>query len=535
MSTILIVGSGASGVHLAQTLLERGRAVLMLDVGLERPAPALPKADFNGLKTRLDDPVAYFLGPSGEAVVFPTEGARYYGFPPSKDYVFASPPAFRAAASGFEPVISFAAGGLAEAWTGGVYPLNDGELVDFPFGFSTLAPHYATVVRRIGITATRDDLERYSPWFEDYQEPLETDPHSARLLERYARARPGLNKDLGFYLGRSRVAVLSRDLEDRNECNYLGRCLWGCPREALYAPSSTLKQLRRHPGFRYLPGLYVTHFTYDGDTVTGIAATAVADGTRHQFSADAYALAAGTLCSSKILLESIFQRTGRVLELGGLMDNRQMMIPFLNLGMLGQVVETHSYQFHQIALGITRGRSEEYVHGQISTLKAAAVHPVVQNLPFDLRSSLAIFRATHGALGVANVWLHDRRDARNVVTIRPRPNGEGTDLVIRYAADDDADRVAKTMRTVKRALWRLGCVVPPGMAKVLPHGASIHYAGTVPMSREHREFTCTPDCRSHDFSNLYFADGVSFPFLPAKNLTFTLMANAIRIGDALPN
>jgi choline dehydrogenase-like flavoprotein len=48
-----------------------------------------------------------------------------------------------------------------------------------------------------------------------------------------------------------------------------------------------------------------------------------------------------------------------------------------------------------------------------------------------------------------------------------------------------------------------------------------------------RRFACAPDCRSHDFRNLYFADGASFPFLPAKNLTFTLMANAIRVGTAI--
>jgi hypothetical protein len=53
------------------------------------------------------------------------------------------------------------------------------------------------------------------------------------------------------------------------------------------------------------------------------------------------------------------------------------------------------------------------------------------------------------------------------------------------------------------------------------------------MCTETKALTCTPDCRSKDLHNLYFADGVSFPFLPAKNLTFTLMANAIRVGKQL--
>ena len=62
-------------------------------------------------------------------------------------------------------------------------------------------------------------------------------------------------------------------------------------------------------------------------------------------------------------------------------------------------------------------------------------------------------------------------------------------------------------------------------------GASVHYAGTLPMTANSAPLTCTPECRSRDFKNLYFVDGTTFPFLPSKNLTFTLMANAVRVAE----
>jgi hypothetical protein len=62
----------------------------------------------------------------------------------------------------------------------------------------------------------------------------------------------------------------------------------------------------------------------------------------------------------------------------------------------------------------------------------------------------------------------------------------------------------------------LGCIVPPGMTTILPSGHSLHYEGTVPMQRRRRRFTCTPDCRSHDFRKLYFADGATCPFPPPR-------------------
>jgi len=63
-------------------------------------------------------------------------------------------------------------------------------------------------------------------------------------------------------------------------------------------------------------------------------------------------------------------------------------------------------------------------------------------------------------------------------------------------------------------------------------GASVHYAGTIPMQRDRAPHTTNPNGRSHDYPNLVLADGATFPFLPAKNLTFTLMANAVRIVRA---
>jgi choline dehydrogenase-like flavoprotein len=296
----------------------------------------------------------------------------------------------------------------------------------------------------------------------------------------------------------------------------------------------TLRALLPNPQFRYVPGMWVEHFTSQEGRVNGIVARAVTGGERVRFTADHYALAAGTLCSSRIVLDSIYQASGKVVELTGLMDNRQLMIPFLTLRMLGRAATTHAYQFHQLALGIEGVRPEEYVHGQMTALKAASVHPIVQSMPLDMRSALAVFRATHAALGVANVWLHDRRREENVLTIRPGGESGRSTLVIRYhPAPDDAARVGRALRTVKKALWKLGAIVPPGMTKVLPLGASIHYAGTLPMGREPRALTASPDCRSRDFANLILADGATFPFLPAKNLTYTLMANAVRVASTL--
>jgi choline dehydrogenase-like flavoprotein len=530
MNPIIVVGSGASGVHFALAALRKGRRVVMLDVGHTGQEVVRPDDSLNGLKQNLPDPVGYFLGPRYESLVLPGSTGESHAIPPSKDYVFRAPPEFQYEANGFSPLFSFAAGGLAEAWTGGCYPFNDRELRAFPFGYEELAPFYAKVSAQIGITGADDDLAAALPFHGGLMEPLELDDHSAFLLEAYKRRRSYLNEKLGCLMGRARVAALSRALGSRKRCGYLGRCLWGCPGGAFYTPSLTLAECLAFPGFRYHAGLYVDHFRMDNNGSVRSVVAYSAGGQTHEFPAGSLVLAAGTLCSAKIFLESMHREAGKALELRGVMDNRQILMPFVNLRMLGRRWSADSYQFHQVAMTVQPSDTGEYVLGLVTTLKTAMIHPLVPTLPFDLGTSVSAFRNVHSALGMVNINLPDHRRDENYVTldVSSRPHR----LIIHYRPESaEPERLKHTIATFRKVLWKLGCFAPSRTVHVRPMGASVHYAGTLPMTDKPTSLACSKHCQSHDVENLYFADGSTFPDLPAKNLTFTLMANATRIAE----
>lgn len=529
--TVTVVGSGASGVHFALTVLRKGGRVRMLDVGRRGQPHVLPAVSLDGLKSSLPDPTEYFLGRGYEAVHLPGVNEEYYGIPPSKEYVFDAPAGFDHTSRGFAPLFSFAGGGLAEAWTGGCYPLKPEETVDFPFAPNALAPHYSEVARRIGVSGDADDLVRFMPMHDHLQPPLRLDRHSEALVARYGRVKERMNRE-GVYLGRSRVATISQPLGQREPCNYSGRCLWGCPRGSLYTPSQTLRECLTYDTFEYVPGIEVTRLTLgEGGRVAGVVGTVLETGEERAFSADRVALAAGTLLSTRIFLATMRREAGRDVRLTGLMDNRQLLVPFVNLGMLGQAFSPDTYQYHLLGLGFEYPSAKDYVHGQITTLKTALVHPLVQRLPLQLGASTRIFRALHAALGLVNVNFRDtrREDSYIELTDDAQPR-----LRIGYTPDAaEPERIATALARVKRALRALNCIVPPGMVHVRPMGASVHYAGTLPMTADAAPFTTTPSCESRDIGNLLLVDGATFPFLPAKNLTFTLMANAVRIAEAV--
>jgi choline dehydrogenase-like flavoprotein len=535
MAKITVVGSGASGVHFALSALKKGHHVTMLDVGYGAPPPVNREDTFNRLKSSLGDPALYFLGKDFESVVPPDFDKEIYGFPPNKQYVFKHPPGFRETSTGFEPLFSFAAGGLAQAWTGGSYPFNENDIKTFPFSYKDLEPYYGEVSQRIGIIGVEDDLSQYFPLHKNLLSPIEFDGHSQLLVDRYQKKRGALTRKHNIFLGRSRVAVLSKDMGDRKACDYSGRCIWGCPTDSLYIPSLTLDECRGYANFTYIPNRRVNHFKYNNSSrITAVVAFEPGKTEPIEYDVDTLVLAAGTLCSSEIYLDSIYYRTGEILKLHGLMDNRQILLPFITLDMLGKTYNPDSYQYHQLAVGfeIETENGSDYVHGQVTTLKTALMQPVIQTMPLDWKTGVFLGRNLHSAMGVVNINYSDTRRQGNFVSIQPGENGGSPTLEIVYSPPpDEKKKIAVSLKRIKKFFKPLGVMVLLGQAHIRPMGASVHYSGTLPMSEEPRPRTLSPNCKSHDFDNLYIVDGTSFPFLPAKNLTFTLMANAARVAD----
>ena len=69
------------------------------------------------------------------------------------------------------------------------------------------------------------------------------------------------------------------------------------------------------------------------------------------------------------------------------------------------------------------------------------------------------------------------------------------------------------------------------MKKINPgQGSGIHYAGTLPFSDSNERFHLLRNGKLGNTQNIFVADGSGFNYLPAKGLTFSLMANAHRVA-----
>ena len=110
-------------------------------------------------------------------------------------------------------------------------------------------------------------------------------------------------------------------------------------------------------------------------------------------------------------------------------------------------------------------------------------------------------------------------------------SGSGKSVALRALEDAGYFCVDNLPPELLREFVRFGCIplrrIRPGYA------ASVHYGGTFPMTHSDKDLTVEPSCRLRGARSVYLVDGSVFPYLPAKGLTFTMMANANRIGTHL--
>jgi len=256
MKTI-VIGAGVSGVHAALSLLERGHDVELWDVGGEDPPPPEPGATFEELKHRLPDPAAYFLGEDLRALVPPAvpELLRY---PPSRRFLAsAHDPLWNFLTEGFAPYASFATGGLANGWGANALAYDEDDLSGWPVSCAEMDRAYRTAFARIPVAGpVTDDLSPYLAGVYPSQPPVRPSHADDILLKTYGRKSRALHRR-GIRVGLARLAVVT-DPDREDACDYCDRCLWGCPRGAIYNPAaSTLSACAAHRNFRHLRGRYV--------------------------------------------------------------------------------------------------------------------------------------------------------------------------------------------------------------------------------------------------------------------------------------
>lgn len=528
---VLVVGSGMSAAHAAQTLVEAGRDVVMLDAGDPgaRHAITPPERDFLWLREHDADQHRYFLGERFEGVPW---GPAANTLTPPRAYITAGTDRFCPLRSTvFHGLESLAYGGLGNGWGAGCAAYPDVELAAMGLDAAAVRGAYRKIARRIGIAARRDDATPLcGEGVEDAHEPLRLDRSIARLHAAYLGQRESL-RARGIVMGKDPIAVLTRPDLGRGGTPYTDMEFWADHAGAVYRPWMTLDALRAGPRFRYQGGLHALRIEEDGEGVR-VTARPMAGGADVTFAARRVVLAAGALGTARIVLRS-WPGLGHL----PLLSNAYSVSACLHLRMLGSTLERERTSMGQLEMfHDPRGDGLGARMASLYTYRSLLLFKLVKEAPLAMADALPILRALSPALVLATLNHPDRPGAGKRCALEPdAASATGDALSVEWQpAPGEAEENAASERAIAGALQSLGA--PVLRTQHLPPGSTVHYAGTLPFADGAAPGAAAapgrldPDGRLGGTRRVFVADGSGFRYLPANGHTFTLMANAHRVA-----
>jgi hypothetical protein len=527
---ILVVGSGATGAIVAQTLAAHDARVAVLDVGEHDTTyrDLVPPGDFTTVRTTDLEQHVYFLGRGWEGLNWDDNRVGSQLTPPRAHMVRTVAERIPLVSDTFFPLESLAYGGLCGGWGLSCFVLSDRELTRAGLPAAAMRAAYQVVADRIGISGTHDDatpyclghLQRIQP-----APPLEN--NLAGLLAAYERRRARFNHD-GIYLGRSALALLTESKDSREPSAGGDMDFWSDRGLSAYRSWITMNRLRAQGAIEYIDGRLVTRFEEAAEAVA-VEMVRTADGATERREARRLVLACGALGSARIVLRS----QGGAGRLVPLLSNPYTYVPCVQIRMLGSEITPRKPSTSPLTLYQDLGPTTEIVQVSLFTYRSLLLFKLVKEAPLALRDGRRIMHELLSSFTIAGIHHPDCGDRSRTVRLVPHadsPTGDALAAEYRLRADEQRANGARE-RLLARALRQLGCLCLKTIPT--PHGASIHYGGTLPTSSGDEPFTLDEHGRLAGTRRVYVADGSGLRYLPAKGITLTLMANAHRVASGV--
>ncbi|MCH2173085.1 GMC oxidoreductase [Myxococcota bacterium] len=536
--TVAVIGSGPSGVAVASALLEGGVEVEMLDFGhvIDPEAESLAQAlreesagpedrrrlESVGARRDFKASLLHWLDVlRGKAPLLDvTEKLRLGSGFAFEDVGWGVP----ARAGGAPLARSLARGGLSNVWGAACYPLAKGEFTNWPLAEVDLSPHYTEATRILSLSQIEDGLSSVYPLYGKASGSLPLN-EAARGLANHWASRGDRLAALGVHAGRARLAVRSEDNETGVGCRSCGLCLSGCPYDSIYRADWTLERLEEHASFRYQGGLWVQRFVEDSSGVR-VEALAVEGRERVEKTYRAVFLAAGTLSSLRIAAQSL----GYLDRPVRLFDNDLYLVPLWCRAETAVSSAPPRFSLNELALRIEV--EGEPLHVQLYAMSSQVVErfrPLLSILPKAVQGWID---GQMGRLMLGFVFLPGRSSAR----IEARVVGDDPVAEVRLSQQRNAEgrkRVGELMRFLRRHREDLGLVPVWTPFRSTPAGHSGgHLAGGLPMTASPGVLETDSNGQLQGAEAVFAVDSAVLPDLPAQNSTYTIMANAHRIGVA---
>lgn len=516
-----VIGTGAGGGIVAHTLAERGYDVLSIEQG-----PLLPSGRF---ENELRPEQATDFGIKAD-MTFPIGEIDIVG-----NELYADQAECSSVSTGaFEHRQIFAVGGLQNLWGGGALRFSQSDLEDksyadvrWPLTYTDLAPHYASVERLAPVCGEINGIGQFPDG--EFIDPL-----PQRRADILVQGAVKKLKDPSVFTFPARKTVETRT-DYLHACKRCGVCVHGCRSQSMYSfPSRLLQDLRKRQNYRLQVNVKAIGFDGEGSRIHALQCVDTVSNERFQVKAKRFVLAAGTIETARILLNSGISAQGNVGQF--LQDGTHVVLSGSLLRLWNTKVSANPGYGEHTFVGGTLPLRDESRFGFVgavfhNTLKYPIYLPQLQPYPRPFRKYLAkkIFRSIVSLV----LFGPSEPKRKNCIVLTDEKDKYGVPKAsISYRKTDLETEFEVAMGTLGRRLLSrasgIGITALPN-----PPGSAIHYCGTCRAGRRPEEGVVDSNLKVFGYDNLYICDGSVIPKLPEKHLTLTIMALAHRLGSSL--
>jgi choline dehydrogenase-like flavoprotein len=504
---VIIIGTGAGGGTLANTIAGSGKRILLLERG-------------NFLPREMDnwDPAPVFI-----------------------DGRYISPETwYDADGKAFQPQVHYFVGGATKLYGAALYRLRpqdfdelkhvDGVSPAWPLTYDDFEPYYTKAEWLYQVHGNHGEDPTEGHWSRQYPWPaVSHEPRIQQLADDLEKA--------GYHPFHAPCGILY-DEADRAKSTCI-RCTWcdGYPclvHAKSDAETMAVRPILDDPNVTLLVDAEVTTLETDpsGRTITGVVVTR--GGARETYEADVVVLAAGASNSAKILLASANDRHPRGLANGSDQVGRNYM--FHNSKAVVALSKERNDTVFQKTLGLNdfyfSAPDYDWPIGNVQMVGKSNAEAMKGEEPklTKLAPHFALDDVAHHAI---DFWLttEDLPHPDNRVTLAADGNVK---LTYSSSNDEEADRL---YHELKKILNHAGLADHHVLDKnfymnmSIPIAGVAHQAGTCRFGHDPATSVLDENCRAHELDNLYVVDTSFFPSIGAVNPALTAMANGIRVGE----
>ena len=473
---VAVIGTGPTGWATSKKLLELGHKVNILDTSLEEADP------YKRFIEKETPPKKLFFGSDLPYRLFPHgSGSENLGV---------------------KTVSSFNQGGLSLVWGATMLPYSKLDLVNWPFAESELNTHYKLLASWIPIAGERDGL---SEVYEDFISRRSVMPSEKilRILESTRNIRGP------FVIGSARLAVETGTLNTTG-CYYCNTCLEGCPGSFIWSSIDEQLSTSRIK-------MRVTHLS-EGEKSVRVKGITIEGHTLDNLTFDKVFVAAGSIESFRLLASSNLVSHKQELK-----DSAMFFLPIYIPPKFARS-NTNSFALSQIFIRLKGENSKNSAFYQIYDFSEQIVESARSSLFFGKLFPKILFKFILQKMVVGIGYL-DGRDSPSIeMTLRD----DGTVSLSLSKIGKSLKRRNLEIRSVNRSLGNyLRCLrIYPfsSLCRYTLPGEGVHYGAWLPMGKKSDLLGRPTGC-----VNIHVVDSTILPSISPGPITFTVMANALRI------